>query len=81
MGFIEVEALVFEEDASQYTDPAEAKLRQEFTGVKRTYIPMHHILRIDEVARKGVATIKEVDNKVGNVHPFPERLKLDPENS
>lgn len=79
MGFIEVEALVFDEGLSQNTDPAEVKLRQEFAGVKRTYIPMHHILRIDEVERKGVATIKVVETKAGNVHPFPDRQQVDPE--
>ena len=62
MGFIEVEELVFDE---------EENLKQEFDGVIRSYIPMHNVLRIDEVTKKGVAKI--VDNKApdNNISQFP----------
>ena len=67
MGFIEIEELVFADDSALVVDPSEEKLRTEFAEVKRSYIPMHHILRIDEVVRKGPAKIKE-SGKTGNVH-------------
>ena len=58
MGFIEIEELVFHETKSGIlVDPTEEKLRAEFKGVKRCYIPMHSILRIDEVVKEGVARI------------------------
>ena len=59
-GFVEVEDFVFGEKSQMIVDPSEEKLRSEFSGVQRTYIPMHSILRIDEVEREGAARIREV---------------------
>ncbi len=59
-GFIEVEEFVFGERSQVLIDPAEEKLKQEFAGVKRSYIPMHAIVRIDEVEKEGPAKISEV---------------------
>ena len=44
-GFVEVEQLVFGERTSVVVDPSEEKLKSEFDTVKRTYIPMHAIVR------------------------------------
>ena len=58
MGFIEIEDLVFHDTKSELlVDPTEEKLRTEFKGVRRCYIPLHAILRIDEVVKEGVARI------------------------
>lgn len=67
-GFVEVEDFVFGEKSQVIVDPAEEKLRGEFADVQRTYIPMHSILRIDEVEKEGPATIREVkgDDKIAN---------------
>lgn len=67
MGFIEIEELLFSEPESVVIDPVEEKLRQEFQEVKRSYIPLHHVLRIDEVVKKGAPKIKDHEKK-GNVH-------------
>lgn len=56
-GFIEVAGLLFGEKSSIVVDPSEDKLMQEFSGVDRTYIPLHSIVRIDSVERKGHARI------------------------
>ncbi len=58
-GFIEVEEYVFGERSQVVVDPVEEKLKSEFSGVKRSYIPMHAILRIDEVEREGAAKVRE----------------------
>lgn len=58
-GFIEVEEFVFGERTQLLVDPAEEKLKNEFAGVKRSYIPMHAIVRIDEVEKEGPAKISE----------------------
>jgi hypothetical protein len=50
-------------------DPAEEKLKNEFTDVKRSFIPMQSIIRIDEVEKEGAGKITEA--KGGNVSPFP----------
>ena len=58
-GFIEVEEYVFGERSQIVLDPAEEKLKNEFAGVKRSYIPMHAIIRIDEVEKEGSVKIRE----------------------
>ncbi len=68
-GFIEIEEMVFGKRAQVVVDPGEEKLRAEFDGVNRSYIPMHAIVRIDEVAREGTAKISEA--KGDNVTAFP----------
>lgn len=68
-GFIELEELVFGERSQMVVDPSEEKLKSEFDGVDRTYVPMHAIVRIDEVAKEGIGKISEA--KGGNVAPFP----------
>lgn len=69
-GFIEVEEFVFGEKAQLVVDPGEEKLKTEFAGVKRSYIPLHSIVRIDEVEKEGPA--KVIDVKGGDkVMPFP----------
>ena len=70
-GFIEVEEFVFGERSQVLVDPSEEKLKAVFSGVKRSYIPMHAIIRIDEVEKEGVPTITSTQSKGGNVASFP----------
>ncbi len=71
-GFVEVEGLVFGERSAVVVDPSEERLKSEFKGVRRTYIPMHAILRIDEVEKEGSAKITPIETGGrGNVSPFP----------
>jgi len=56
-GFIEVEELVFGERTSVVVDPSEERIKSEFENVKRTYLPMHSIIRIDEVEKQGTSKI------------------------
>ena len=70
MGFIEVEELVFSESGSVVVDPTEEKLKKEFQGVKRSYIPMHMILRIDEMEKEGMVKLKAAASS-DNVRQFP----------
>jgi hypothetical protein len=68
-GFIEVEELVFGERSGVVLDPGEERIKSEFEGVKRSYLPMHSVLRIDEVRKQGVSKITALEG--GNVTPFP----------
>jgi len=68
-GFIEVEEFVFGERSQVVVDPSEEKLKAEFSGVKRSYLPMHSIIRIDEVEKEGVSKIS--DTAGNTVTPFP----------
>lgn len=56
-GFVIVEDFVFGEKSSIVVDTSEEKLRAEFEGVNRSFIPMHEIIRIDQVKKRGVAKI------------------------
>ncbi|MEX0975702.1 MAG: DUF1820 family protein [Woeseia sp.] len=68
-GFVEVEKMVFGERSSVVVDPSEEKIKSEFAGVKRTYLPMHSIIRIDEVDKQGKSKISKLEG--GNVAQFP----------
>ena len=69
-GFIEVEELVFGERSTVVVDPGEERIKSEFTGVKCTMLPMHSILRIDEVKKQGVSKISALEGGA-NVAQFP----------
>ncbi len=58
-GFVEIEEIVFGENSQMIVDPSEEKLKNEFKSVTRSYIPMHSLIRIDEVEKEGVAKISE----------------------
>ncbi len=68
-GFIEIEEFLFGERSQLLVDPSEEKLKGEFAGVKRSYIPMQSIIRIDEVEKEG--SVKVTEAKGGNVSSFP----------
>jgi hypothetical protein len=69
-GFIEIEELVFGERSTVVLDPGEERIKSEFNGVKSTMLPMHSILRIDEVKKQGQAKISALEG-TGNVAQFP----------
>ena len=75
MGFIEIEELIFQDTKSGIVlDPTEEKLRAEFKSVKRSYIPLHTIIRIDEVMQEGQARIQAATDggaKSSNVSHLP----------
>lgn len=70
-GFIEVAEIVFGEKTKVVVDPSEERLKTEFSGVRRTYIPMHAVIRIDEVEKEGSGTIRSTTGDDQNVTAFP----------
>jgi hypothetical protein len=70
-GFVEVEELIFGERSTLVVDPAEEKIQTEFTGVKRTFLPLHSIIRIDEVRKSGVSKVSAVEGSNVTQLPFP----------
>ena len=70
LGFVEVSGLVFGEKDSLVVDPTEEKMRDEFDGVEVLHLPMHSVLRVEQVKKKGQAVIR--DRESGEkVTPFP----------
>lgn len=70
-GFITIEGLAFDERSTVLVDPSEEKLKSEFEQVKRFFVPMHAIIRIDEVEKQGVAKISDAGE---NVAHFPSPI-------
>ena len=76
-GFVVLEDFIFDEESSIVIDPSEERLKNEFDGVSRSFIPMHEVIRIDQVDRRGAAKITPLGNKssgdsstTGNVTPL-----------
>ena len=71
-GFLEIEDIVFGERSSVVVDPGEERIKADFEGVKRTYLPLHSVLRVDEVKKQGVSKITPFEG--GNITQFPGAL-------
>jgi len=67
-GFLELEEFVFGNRSELLVDPGEEKLKAQFSGVKRSYIPMQAVIRIDEVEQEGVAKMSDAK---GTITAFP----------
>ncbi len=70
-GFLVVEDFLFGEKSSLVVDPSEEKLKNLLSGVKRTFIPLQEIIRIDEVEKQGANKISPLP-KGSSVSAFPQ---------
>lgn len=78
--FVEVEGILFGERSAVLIDPTEERIKAEFNGVKRTYVPLQAVIRIDEVEKAGPNKILPGgDSKVTNLPlPTPPGSKPNP---
>lgn len=65
-GFVEIEDLVFGERSKLLIDSSEERLKTEFEGVRRFYVPLHSVLRVDEVEKAGRGRITSGEGKVAS---------------
>jgi hypothetical protein len=66
-GFLQAENLSFHSGQSQLVvDPSEERLRNEFDGVNRIYIPIQSVIRIDEMNQKGPCKITPIHSHQPN---------------
>jgi hypothetical protein len=70
-GFVEVADIIFGERTAVVVDPTEERLKSEFDDVKRTFVPLHAVVRIDEVEKEGANKIVPAGDSASNVTPFP----------
>ena len=70
-GFVEIGGLIFGERTAILVDPSEEKLKGEFSGVERTFVPIHSVIRIDQVDRSGANKVHSVGESGGNIAHFP----------
>jgi hypothetical protein len=75
-GFVEVEELLFGEKSTLLVDPAEEQLKLEFSGVNRTYIPFHSVIRIDEVDKEGSGKVLHLANQGGANGQLPQPMPI-----
>jgi hypothetical protein len=73
-GFIEVGELLFDQGSQLVVDPSAEQVQREFGNVTRINIPMHSVIRIDEVEKQGASRITEIEKGEGSVMPFPTPL-------
>lgn len=70
-GFTEIGELVFDPPGEGIVvDPSEERLREEFKDTTMLHVPMHAIVRVEEVARRGVAAIRDAASG-DKIMPFP----------
>lgn len=68
-GFVEIEEFLFGERSQLVLDPGEEKLKATFADVKRSFIPLHSILRIDEIGKEGRPAVTPAGGS--NISVFP----------
>lgn len=69
-GFVCVANLVFE-TSSVVIDPVEEKLRDEFGNTEALHLPMHAVVRVEEVTKKSQLKIVDASSGERIVTPFP----------
>lgn len=70
-GFTEVGELVFDGTGEGLVvDPSEERLREEFKDTTTLHIPMHAIVRVEEVSRRGAVAIRDAAGG-DKIMPFP----------
>ena len=75
-GFLVIEEVVFGSQSDLVIDPSEEKLKNEFESVKRSFIPFHNVIRIDEVKKQGACKIRDSKSSSNNnVSAFPGGFK------
>lgn len=72
-GFVEIADLIFRDETKRVIDPSRERIASEFKGVPRTFVPLHAVIRIDQVEREGEARITKDTGaaKRGDVRLFP----------
>jgi hypothetical protein len=71
-GFLEVEDLIFGARSELVVDPGDEALRNEFGAARRLHLPLHSILRVEEVEKEGPARVRPAKRDGGGlVTPFP----------
>jgi hypothetical protein len=70
-GFTEVGEFVFDAPGGALVlDPTEERLREEFQDTRMLHLPMHALVKVEEVEKRGALSIR--DSATGEkITPFP----------
>ncbi len=77
-GLLEIGEFIFPENKLLY-NPGEERIRREFEGIKRTWIPYHAIVRIDEISDERESEIKIVPLESPKPRPDTEKIFKKPD--
>ncbi|MCK9537622.1 DUF1820 family protein [Dokdonella sp.] len=70
-GFIEIGGLEFDPPGEgRVIDPTEERLREEFRDTRVLHLPLHAVVRIEEVTRRGTLAIRDAGSGE-KITPFP----------
>ena len=58
-GFVEFSKLVFEPSHELVVDPTEERMREEFKDVETINVPMHSVIRVEKVKKRGACVIRD----------------------
>ncbi len=70
-GFTEIADLVFDNSDGMLIDPTEERLRDEFGDTRVLHLPMHAIVKVEEVNHRGQLRIRDAQTGERVVTPFP----------
>jgi len=69
-GFVEAENYVYGKHTQAVIDPTEERIKKEFRNVRRSYIPMNAIIRIDEIENKADLKMRITSSDGNKSTPF-----------
>lgn len=58
-GFIEARKLMLEGGGTLVVDPGEERMREEFGDTEKLMLPMHSVIRIEQVGKRGECVIRD----------------------
>ncbi len=73
LGLIEIGDFIFPENKLVY-NPGEERIKREFEGIHRTWVPYHAIVRIDEISDSRESEVKIVPFESGRKATKPSPL-------
>ncbi len=68
-GFVEISGLLWGRKSDLIVDPTEQDLKNEFAGVSRVHVPMHSMIRVDEVEKGGGGKIISMNREDASAAP------------
>src|SRR3569833_3378277 len=73
LGFVEVEGLMFDNGSTLLVDPTAERLKVEFAGTRRLYLPMPSVFLIEVVGGRGAGGGRGGRGGAGAARPGPRR--------
>src|SRR3569623_1405366 len=71
LGFVEVEGLMFDNGSTLLVDPTAERLKAEFAGTRRLYLPLPSVMRIEEVEKQEAIRFRWCRSRARTSRPFP----------